>query len=253
MTVLRTLAQHGLRVFSLEDAMELLQEHDFSKSYSKKILYLMGKKGDLQLLGKGLYALPTEFLSGGPLHSFEIGMKLVKKGAISHRSAMAFHHLTDQVLTQIYLVAPRITAANQSTRVDYMIDHTRFHVKRIHSASFFGVKRVFINEAPVWVTDIEKTLLDGLADPQLCGGFREVLHAFEKGYDKISQDTFLEYINKLPVVIAKRAGWVLERLECLQDLQQKLEAIPTKTIQKLNPRGIRRGQVNKRWSLMENL
>lgn len=253
MNLLRALAQHGLRVFSLEDAMEILKEHDLSETYSKKIFHLMGKKGDLHVLGKGLYALPTELLSGGPLHSFEIGMKLVKKGAISHRSAMFFHDLTDQVLTHIYLVAPKVIAANKSTKADYVIDHTRFHVKRINPSSFFGIKRVFINESPIWVTDIERTLLDGLMDPQLCGGFREVLHAFEKGYDKISQDTFLKYIDKMPIVIAKRAGWVLERIQCLEEVQHQLEAIPTKTIQKLNLKGERRGALNKRWFLMENI
>jgi len=31
MNLFRALAQHGLRVFSLEDAMEILKEHDLSE------------------------------------------------------------------------------------------------------------------------------------------------------------------------------------------------------------------------------
>jgi predicted transcriptional regulator of viral defense system len=253
MNLLRTLAQSGLRVFSLEDAFKLLQENGLSETYSKKVLHLMGKRGDLQVLGNGLYALPTELLSGGPLHAFEIGMKIVKKGAISHRSAMFFYQMTDQILTEVYITAPRTEEANRSTRVNYFVDNTRFHIKRVDNKHFFGVKRVFIEEAPVWITDIEKTLLDGLVDPSLCGGFREVMHAFEQSYDKINPDKFMEYINRMPVVIAKRAGWLFEKMQCFEDLQERLVIIHNKTIQKLNPKGIRKGSLNKRWTLMENI
>ena len=221
--------------------------------YSKKVLHLMGKRGDLQALGNGLYALPTELLSGGPLHSFEIGMKVVRMGAISHRSAMFFYQMTDQILTQVHITAPRIEGANRSTKVNYLVDNTRFHVKRVNNKYFFGIKRVFIEEAPVWITDIEKTLLDGLIDPHFCGGFREVMHAFEQSDDKLNPERFMEYINRMPVVIAKRAGWLFEKMRCRPELQEKLAIIHNKTIQKLNPKGIRKGSINKRWSLIENI
>ena len=35
----------------------------------------------------------------------------------------------------------------------------------------------------VTITDVERTLLDGLAMPQHCGGFAEVVHAFQVGMD----------------------------------------------------------------------
>lgn len=67
MNLVRSFAQQGMRIFSLEDVLEVLKEQNISESYSKKILHMMRKRGDLHLLGKGLYALPAEFLLGGPL------------------------------------------------------------------------------------------------------------------------------------------------------------------------------------------
>ena len=252
MNLVRIFAQQGMRVFSLEDALEALKEQNISDSYSKKILHVMGKKGDLEPLGKGLYALPAEFLAGGPLHSFEIAMKLVKKGAISHRSALFFHNFTDQMMHSVYITVPRCEGANLSIRNQYKIQNTNFYIRRVAAENFFGIKRFFIGEASVWITDIEKTLLDGLAAPKLCGGFREVMHAFSEAIDKIDANTLWGYAQKMPTVISKRAGWIFEKMDCFPELQAQLESIPTKTIQKLNQTGLRRGITHKRWMVMEN-
>jgi len=38
----------------------------------------------------------------------------------------------------------------------------------------------------------------------------------------------------MPTITAKRAGWVLEKIDVLPDLQQQFASLPLKTIQKLN-------------------
>ena len=253
MNLLQLFAQQGMRIFSQRDVAETFKNENFSESYAQKILHLMGRRGELQVLSKGLYALPSELLAGGPLHSFEIAMKLVKKGAISHRSAFFFHNLTDQMMHSVYVTAPRCAEANLSTKRYYDINNTRFCIKRVDPTHFFGVKRFFLGEVSIFVTDLEKTLLDGLVDPNLCGGFREVMYAFLEGSHKISPDVFFGYVQKMPTITAKRAGWVLEKIDVLPNLQQQLASLPLKTIQKLNPAGLRQGSVNKRWMIMENL
>lgn len=253
MNLLHTFAQHGLRVFSLPDALPLLTGEGISDSYAVKLLNVMAKRGDLQRLGNGLYALPSHLLSGGALHVFEIAMKLVKVGAISHRSAMFYHDMTDQILNRVYITSPRIVGANQSTKSTYVINHTDFSIKRVQECHYYGVKRVFIGEVCIWMTDLEKTLIDALNDPHLCGGFREVLHAFTQKSATINPETMLNYLKKEPVVTGKRVGWILEHMNVLPALKEELLNVPTQTIQKLDSRGLRRGSVNKRWMLMENI
>ena len=52
---------------------------------------------------------------------------------------------------------------------------------QVRPERFFGTEKVWIGDARVAITDLERTLLDGLSMPQCCGDFSEVLHAFEIG------------------------------------------------------------------------
>jgi hypothetical protein len=76
--LLRSLAQAGLRIFDKDDLVRVALSLGLKETYVPKMTSLMIKNGDLVSLSKGLYALPVELLAGGPLHSFEIAMKLAK-------------------------------------------------------------------------------------------------------------------------------------------------------------------------------
>ena len=84
--LLRSLAQAGLRVFDKEELTKAAISLGLKVGYVPKMTSLMIRNGDLISLAKGLYALPVELLAGGPLHAFEIAMKLAKKGAGQHHS-----------------------------------------------------------------------------------------------------------------------------------------------------------------------
>ena len=81
--------------------------------------------------------------------------------------------------------------------------------------------------------------------------FGRLCTLFQKGL--ISPDVFFGYVQKMPTITAKRAGWVLEKIDVLPNLQQQLASLPLKTIQKLNPAGLRQGSINKRGMIMESL
>ncbi len=158
------------------------------------LLIPMAQRGELEKIGRGLYSLPVERLLDQPLHPFEIGLKLARRGAISHYSAMGFHNLMDQDQETVYLTAPRLEGSNLSTNNDYEIGSRIFHIKRVRFANFFGVQKYFIGSVPIFVTDLEKTLLDALTDTRLCGGFVEVMHAFDAA--KINTTLYLRVCSK---------------------------------------------------------
>ena len=214
---------------------------------------LMIRNGDLVSLSKGLYALPVELLAGGPLHSFEIAMKLAKKGAISHRSALSYYELTDQVFSKIYVTVPKEKGANLSKITDYDIKGTRYHLLRVLPQNYWGVKAVFMKEARIWITDLERTLIDGLSRPDLCGGFREVIFAYERSVSRISPSLILEYAQRTSLVVCKRLGWVFKQLGTYKDLQEQLMALPMPYYQRLDAAGERQGKVIKHWNLLENI
>ena len=251
--LLRSLAQAGLRVFDKEDLIKSAISLGLKESYVPRMTSLMVEKGDMVSLYKGIYALPTELLAGGPLHSFEIAMKLAKKGAISHRSAMSYYELTDQVFSKVYLTVPKEEGANLSKIKDYEIKGTRYHLLRVSSQNYWGVKAVFIGEAKVWMTNLEKTLIDGLSRPDLCGGFREVIFAYERGISKVSVGVVLDYAKRTSLVACKRLGWIFEQLGVQEDVQEQLMELPMPYCQRLDASGDRHGKVIPKWNLLENI
>lgn len=251
--LLRALAQEGLRVFNRQDLIKVAVSIGLKESYVPRMATLMIQNGDIVSLGKGLYSLPPELLAGGPLHSFEIAMKLAKKGAISHRSAMVYYELTDQVLSKVYITVPREAGANLSTVKEYDLKGTRYHLIRVAPKHYWGVKRVFIEEAQIWITDLEKTLIDGLTRPDLCGGFREVVFAFERSVNRMSPSLIMDYAKKTSLAACKRLGWVFEQLGEYPEAQEQLRIVPMPYCQRLDAAGKRGGKVISRWNLLENI
>lgn len=253
MKLLNLLAQNGYRIFCLAQVLTFIKQAGYSENYAKKILHKMAKRGELQALGKGIYALPTELLAGGPIHSFELALTLAKKGAISYRSALGFHGLSDQVLKSVYVKIPKCQDANLSIKNDYHFGGIDIIVRRVLLNDFWGNQQAFIGEAVILITDLERTLLDGLSSPHLCGGFQEVMESFRRAYEKIDTHKLYTYTQRRHKVISKRLGWILDKLGYFPELQEILETIPIRTVQKLNPMAERRGHINKRWQLWENI
>ena len=177
---IQEIAKAGLRVFEKSDIETIFTNLELSPNYIKRMLRQMVESQQLISLGKGLYALPAEFLSGGPPHPYEIALKIAKIGAISHRSAMAYHDLTDQSLFRIYVTVPRKAGANLSQTKDYQLHNTRYCLIRVAPEHYWGTQQVFMGESRIEVTNLEKTLIDGLQNPNYCGGFRDVLFAYER-------------------------------------------------------------------------
>eukprot|EP01035_Chromulina_nebulosa_P024783 gene24783-32275_t len=236
--IIRLIAQKNLRVFSLGELSALAHENGYSSAYLPRLVSLMKQKGDLVSLGYGLYTLPLELLAGGALHEFEIALAIAKNGAISHYSAFSHYGLTDQILNRTYVTVPKIPGSNLSSTTMYPVAHNQYVLIRVAPKCYWGVKYIFISEARICITDIEKTLIDGLNYPQYCGGFFEVVNAFDIGINQCSPDRLLEYAQKTSLVVCKRLGWVLEKINQLKDLQVILESMPMGYAQRLNPTGI---------------
>ncbi len=213
----------------------------------------MVKKGTMVYLGDGLYSIPLELVSGCPILDFEIAMKFAKKGAISHRSALSYYDLTDQVLISTYVTVPKVPGANLSSKKLYKAAGGRYRLIRTDPKNYWGIKSVYIEGVRVAITDFERTLIDGLVRPELCGGFREVLFAFELATLRINPTVILEYAKNTSLVVCKRLGWIFEGLELFPEAQKQLATLPMAYAQRLDPSGKRRGDINKRWNLQENI
>ena len=110
-----------------------------------------------------------------------------------------------------------------------------------------------MGEARIEVTDLERTLIDGLQSPAYCGGFRDVLFAYEGGLHKASPSQLLDYAKQTSLVVCKRLGWVCEQLGVFPELQDQLAGLGMPYYQRLAVTGSRHGKYNNRWNLVENI
>jgi len=171
-----------------------------------------------------------------------------------------YHGLTEQLPRRVFILtttatsAPRVRGTkSKASSLGYPIGETTYQFIQVKPERFFGTRRAWIGESRVAITDPERTLLDGLSRPQYCGDFAEVLHAFEVRGDHLRTDRIIDYARRLDTAVSKRLGWVLENQGTSPERIAALEKVPIKGYRKLDPTGPRKGPLNRRWMIQENL
>jgi predicted transcriptional regulator of viral defense system len=253
--VVKELASQGVRLFKSDQVKELALSCGIESSNLNKFLYRLKKEGWIIPIKKGAYALSPILTGSNPIHEFELAMALSQPAAISHWSAMHYHHITDQIPRMTFVL---ITTVTRSPRISHKqsetpFDLTSYHLTRINPGLFFGIQKVWIGEVAVCITDLERTLLDGLANPQYCGGFLEVLNAFKLSLNQIEISKIIDYALKLNVAIAKRLGWVLQHQGIEMASLKKLIELPIKGYRKLDASLPPNGKYNQQWMVQENI
>ena len=258
--LVRLLTYEGDRIFSIGRARELAPRVGLKDAYLGEALYHLRRSGWIVPLHRGLYALSPTVPGTTPAHEFEIAMALVNPAAISHWSALHYHGLTEQTPRKVFVLTatgssiPRMNrSGSNSPRDGCLVGDTTYRFIQVKPERFLGIEKVWISDARVSITNLERTLLDGLSMPQYCGDFAEVLHAFEAAMPELDIERIGRYATQLNVTIAKRLGWVLESLGVESTEVGRLAALPIKGYRKLDPSGPNRGLCNSRWMIQENL
>lgn len=258
--LVRKLAEAGNRIFTMEQARKVAPSVGLSTGYLRQALHYLARSGWVVRIKKGLYTLSSSVPGVSPLHEFEIAMALVHPAAISHWSALHHHGLTEQLPRQVFVLTttesaiPRLRGA-KAHRSDkgYPVGETVYQFVQVKPERFFGVGEVWVGEARIKITDPERTLLDGLAMPQHCGDFAEVLNAFQVRGTQLDLERIIRYALKRDTAAAKRLGWILEHQGVEAACLEPLLAVPIKGYRVLDPTGPRRGPCNRRWMIQENL
>ena len=257
--LIRRLAAEGRRIFTSGQAREFAPIVGISPGYVTQSLYYLARAGWVVRLHKGLFAISYAVPGVAPAHEFEIAMALVQPAAISHWSALHYHGLTEQVPRQVFVLTtteasiPRIRGEKAKDIQGYVAAGITYQFVRVKAERFFGIEKVWIDEARITITDPERTLLDGLSMPGYCGDFAEVLHAFEIKGDTLNLNRIIRYALRLDAAVAKRLGWVLEQRGIQASRLKPLAALQIKGYRLLDPSGPRKGPYNSRWRVQENL
>ena len=258
--LVRLLAQSGDRIFTTARARELAPRVGLRDAYVGEALYHLRRNGWITSLRRGLYALSYTVPGVASVHEYEVAMALVQPAAISHWSAFNHHGLTEQIpwktfvltTTEASVPARSISDGDDGDR-GYQAGGMWYQFIQTRPERFFGVERIWVGEARVSITSLERTLLDGLAMPRYCGGFGDVVYAFGEAASRMDVDRMVVDAPRLGVAVAKRLGWVLETQGIEGPHLEQLAALPVKGYRKLDANGPGRGTYNGRWMLQENL
>lgn len=259
--MVRKLFEEGKRIFTIADARKTGSSCGVADNYVVEALHHLSNTGWITRLKRGLYIISTSFPGMTPVHEFEIAMALVQPSAISHWSALHFHGLTEQVPQRVYITTTQVVpisrvgkTRNKSQRsFSREVNGILYEFIKIKPERFFGIKDIWVGEVKVTITDPERTLIDGLISPKHFGGWAEIFSAFESHISSLDLAKMTDYSLRLDAVIAKRLGWIIEKVGVEDSILQKLEAVPIKGYRVLDSTGPRKGTCNKRWMIQENL
>ncbi len=242
--------KQGKTTFTLDDAVI---QYKKNRQQTSKFIHQLAKRDIVAKTKSGQYVLlqagqETAQLTNWPL----IAVRLVRSREyfISHLSAMNLHGMTTHPVLKIYTTVTK----QQST---YAIKGISYHFIYCKQDNFWGTKWIWISKQDkVMVSDIERTILDGLGSPQLCGGVKDVARGIWAVKSKIDWDKLVKYAAKYRTKAAvKRLGFILELLELGSEHIDKLHDIVVNHHDyiSLDPLSPKIGKRLKRWYVQMNI
>lgn len=239
--LIRTLAKEG-STFSFNQA---LLKTGIKRDILKVILSRLEKRGFIERIEKGKYLIiPLDSEQGKyTLHEFVMGSWIIQPYAIGYWSALHYYGFTEQIPRTVFIQTP---ARKKKSIIE--IFGINYQVVRIKEEKFFGLRKEWIEETAVYITDKEKTIVDCLDKPQYAGGIIEVAKALN--------DTSLD----LPLLVshAHRIGstTVIRRLGFLCDKMMipiNLQPPKIRKYHLLDPTMPPEGRLDSKWRLIVNI
>ncbi len=196
------------------------------------LLRQMGTRGEIALLPKlgRIYQVTVPYARTGVVQEDEILMEANPYAAISHLSALVYHGLTDDLPQELIATVPASYAGDllppgttpldweglslvQGRRPNKILGRPVRWI-RVTPDRYFGLREYQPQGYPVRVTTPERTLVDGLQDPSLCGGFEHVLQAWMRARDTLDLAALVEIVERFDVgVLRQRVGFILDQLD----------------------------------------
>jgi predicted transcriptional regulator of viral defense system len=245
------LHERSRAVFRLEDVRDITGLSEASaRSFVRKLV----DRGVAARLKAGLYVLvPFELgrerqYPGNPL----VVAREIMNGEdyyLSHATAMEIHDMT----TQPHLVVMVTTPASRRPLTALGVEFRFVRCQRRH---LFGLTEHWVTkQEKVRVSDLERTVIDGLKQPEHCGGLTEVAKGLWMRRRDMNVDRLLQYARRIGVgAVVRRLGFLLETYEmAAATVLDRLRNGLTATYVRLDPVLPAEGKRLRRWRLQLNV
>ena len=237
--------------FRLQDVQRILE---LNGPASRNLIRKLVNRGIVTRLKPGLFVLipfelgkETEYM-GNPL----IVARELTQGKdyyLSHGTAMEIHGMT----TQPQLVV-HVTTLEKRRPIHIMGTEFRFIASR--RELFFGLSGHWVTkQEKVKVSDLERTVIDGLRMPEYCGGITELAKGIWMRKEAIEGGKLIEYALRINSgAVIRRLGYIMELYQIGSlEMMDKLRNHLTDTYVKLDPLLPSEGKFLRKWRLRLNV
>ena len=221
---------------------------------ASNLVHKAQQRGLVTRLKPGLFNLvpfelgrATEFVDSPYL----IAQELAGKGfyCLSHGTAFELHRMVTQPSFTIYVSSTHRIRPQKVGGYNFQFIH-------ITAAQAFGVTKHWIDkERFVMISDLERTIIDGLRHPAWAGGIPEVAKGLWMKRDALKAPLLAEYALRLGVgSVVRRLGFLLELYKLADaSVLESLHSTLTNTYQRLDPTLPPEGSFLSRWRLQLNV
>ena len=196
------LYERGRPIFTLADARSITGLQETS---ARTLVHKLVGRGVATRLRPGVFQLvplelgrESEYL-GNP---YVVARELMggKPYYLSHASAMDIHNMVTQPQLVVCVTSPKPMRGRS-------VLGTEFRFIRCKDEHFFGTTEHWASkQEKVMVSDVERTVLDGLRQPEYCGGVTEVAKGLWIRRADMKVSRLVEYALRLNVGAVMRTG-----------------------------------------------
>ena len=228
-TVIQT-AGEIVRIGDVERALNV------SRSNAAKLLSRWSRQGWLRRVGPGVYAtvgldsIVSEQVLEDP---WVMIPALYGPAYIGGRTAAEHWDLTEQIFRDIVVMTGRAVRVKSQRR-----HGTQFTLKHVRSNLIFGTRNVWRGNTKIPVSDVNRTIVDMLDDPDLGAGIQHVADCLAAYFDHPGRHDgkLITYATRLGNgAVFKRMGFLAERGSSNSALLEACRQRLTKGYAKLDP------------------
>ena len=176
-------------------------------------------------------------------------MHLVNPAAIAYWSALNHHGMTEQLPRTVFIATNHLVRYPPKDVLGFS-----YKIISLRPHRYFGIEKDWVDDGPFFITDREKTIVDGLDLPEYVGGVGQIAQALRRAWKDLDRRKLFRYAVKMGnMAVAKRLGFLMETLALgdVEPLRERVEL--SKGYSALDPLLPRKGRHDKRWGLLVNV
>ncbi len=237
--------------FTLSDAQEIT---GLTPHLASSLLHKATRRGLVSRLKPGVFVIVPPELGSATEYAgdpYLVARRLAEPAPsfISHASAMEIHRMVTQPQFVVFASSPKQIQSRT-------IRGTEFRFVYVQPEHYFGTTKHWATKQEfVEISDLERTVIDGLRQPEYCGGITEVAKGLWMRNQDMQPAKLVDYALRLGVgAVIRRLGYLLELYGISsEDELARLRETLTDSYMRLDPMLPKEGHHLHRWRLQLNI